>query len=329
MQNKFYDELFFPYIDEHKISTVIQLGDWFDNRKWINLQTLSNCKDAFIRPAQERNLDVHVLVGNHDIPLRSSLAMSSPDQLLSREEGFTVHSKPSVLEFQGLKIAVVPWICKENNDEIMNFIEKPQADILLGHFEIDGGIMGAGQKFHGSLKLSVFNKWNQVYSGHFHSPSIYGNVNYIGTPYVMSWHGWGEQRGFWVLDTHTQEVEYIQNKHSIFNKYWFNSDLDIDAFDYSNINNSWVKIIVEDKVDFEKFEKFIDRINYNTPHDLKIIESFEEYSSDNVREVIQLEDTKKLLAEYVDETATDNDKESIKKMMLDIYKEALELEIEN
>ena len=170
MQNKFYDELFFPYIDEHKISTVIQLGDWFDNRKWINLQTLSNCKDAFIRPAQERNLDVHVLVGNHDIPLRSSLAMSSPDQLLSREEGFTVHSKPSVLEFQGLKIAVVPWICKENNDEIMNFIKKPQADILLGHFEIDGGIMGAGQKFHGSLKLSVFNKWNQVYSGHFHSP---------------------------------------------------------------------------------------------------------------------------------------------------------------
>ena len=134
---------------------------------------------------------------------------------------------------------------------------------------------------------------------------------------------------FWVLDTHTQEVEYIQNKCHIFNKYWFNSDLDIDAFDYSNINNSWVKIIVEDKVDFEKFEKFIDRINYNTPHDLKIIESFEEYSSDNVREVIQLEDTKKLLAEYVDETATDNDKESIKKMMLDIYKEALELEIEN
>ena len=328
MQNKFYNELFFPYIDEHNISTVIQFGDWFDNRKWINLQTLSNCSKVFIEPAQERKLDVHVLVGNHDIPLRASLDMSSPDQLLSREEGFTVYSENTVVEFQGYKIGLCPWICSENYEDSIDFISRPQAEILIGHFEIDGGKMMAGHNFSGGLNASIFKNWKQVYSGHFHSQSKIANIHYIGTPYIMTWMGYGEQRGFWVFDTITEEIEFIRNPHSIFNKYWFNSGLDIDNFDYSNINNSWVKVIIEEKADFEKFERFIDRINYNKPHDLKVIESFEEYSSDNVREVLQLEDTKKLLSEYIDETATDQDKEAIKDMMLDIYKEAQELEID-
>ena len=34
-QKKFFDEIFFPYLDEHNIKTVISLGDTFDRRKNI------------------------------------------------------------------------------------------------------------------------------------------------------------------------------------------------------------------------------------------------------------------------------------------------------
>ena len=33
---KFYNEVFFPYLLEHKIDTIVQFGDLFDRRKYIN-----------------------------------------------------------------------------------------------------------------------------------------------------------------------------------------------------------------------------------------------------------------------------------------------------
>ena len=55
---------------------------------------------------------------------------------------------------------------------------------------------------------------------------------------------------------------------------------------------------------------------------MKIIESFEEYNSDNVGEMIELADTSDLIAEYIDDVATDNNKEQITRLMLSIYEEA-------
>ena len=33
---KFYDDTFFPYLVEHGIKTIFDLGDTFDRRKYIN-----------------------------------------------------------------------------------------------------------------------------------------------------------------------------------------------------------------------------------------------------------------------------------------------------
>ena len=38
---KFYSEVFFPYLEEHGINTIIQLGDLFDRRKYINFLSLA------------------------------------------------------------------------------------------------------------------------------------------------------------------------------------------------------------------------------------------------------------------------------------------------
>ena len=83
-----------------------------------------------------------------------------------------------------------------------------------------------------------------------------------------------------------------------------------------------VKVQVKKKTDFESFEKYVDQINFNNPYEMKIIESFEEYNSDNVGEMIELADTSDLIAEYIDDVATDNNKEQITQLMLSIYEEA-------
>ena len=37
---RFFTQVFFPYLKEHNIKTIFQFGDLFDSRKSINLQTL-------------------------------------------------------------------------------------------------------------------------------------------------------------------------------------------------------------------------------------------------------------------------------------------------
>ena len=40
-QRKFYEQVFWPAIDDKSISHIIQVGDYFDSRKWLNIQTLA------------------------------------------------------------------------------------------------------------------------------------------------------------------------------------------------------------------------------------------------------------------------------------------------
>ena len=138
-QQKFFEKCFWPYIEEHGITTIIQTGDYFDNRKWINLQTMSFQKQVFVDRAKELDVTVHGIIGNHDIPLRHSLEMNSPQQILI-EDHINYYSKPKVLTFDGINITLIPWICKENVDNI-NKVIKRGGDILVGHLETQGAML--------------------------------------------------------------------------------------------------------------------------------------------------------------------------------------------
>ena len=37
---KFYDNVFFPYLKENKITTIVNMGDTFDNRRNIDISSL-------------------------------------------------------------------------------------------------------------------------------------------------------------------------------------------------------------------------------------------------------------------------------------------------
>ena len=45
---KFYNNVFFPYIEEHQIDTVIDMGDTFDNRRNIDLASLEWSKSCLL-----------------------------------------------------------------------------------------------------------------------------------------------------------------------------------------------------------------------------------------------------------------------------------------
>ena len=50
---RFFDDVFFPYCEEHNIKTVIHLGDIMDRRKYVNFNTLNQVRTRFVQKLAE------------------------------------------------------------------------------------------------------------------------------------------------------------------------------------------------------------------------------------------------------------------------------------
>ena len=94
------------------------------------------------------------------------------------------------------------------------------------------------------------------------------------------------------------------------------------SIDITKFNSKLIKIIVVNKKDFYKFDKFVEAIYKENPIELKIIEDFSEFESEAIDENIDLEDTMTLLSNYVDSIETDADKERLKTLLKTLYVEA-------
>ena len=70
------------------------------------------------------------------------------------------------MDFDGLKIAMIPWVCSENQDEILNFLKTCNAPIVAGHFELNGYEVFRGVSCSGGMDDDVFSRFEKVLSGH-------------------------------------------------------------------------------------------------------------------------------------------------------------------
>jgi hypothetical protein len=325
---KFYTDIFFPYIDKHEIKFVFQLGDLFDRRKYINFNTLAECKNYFFDKIAKRDVTFLTFLGNHDIFWKESLKVSSSDLLLREYLNIHVVDKPMTVPVGKTKIDLIPWICKENEEEVYHYINNSKADLCFGHFEIAGFPMYKGMHSEEGLSHEMFAKYERVLSGHYHTRSKAENIEYVGTPYEMTWQDAYDPRGFSVFDTETRELEFIQNPYTIHEKITYD-DLNKDPVDLTTIDikNKYVKIVVVNKTDLYKFDLFMNKIYTMEAQEIKVIEDFSEFNEGSVDEAIDLEDTLDILSNYVDSVHTTEDKEKIKNILKELYVEALNQEV--
>ena len=129
---KFYNNIFFPTLEERGIDTVIDLGDTFDRRKYISFSSLKRAKDMFFDPLAEKNIKMHVLVGNHDAYYKNTLEINSVDLLMEEYDNITTYLRPEVIEIGNCEIMMVPWICDANEEETFVMADKTSAQVLLG-----------------------------------------------------------------------------------------------------------------------------------------------------------------------------------------------------
>ena len=83
-----------------------------------------------------------------------------------------------------------------------------------------------------------------------------------------------DKKYFHIIDTETREIEKIHNPHNLFEKVLYNDEeIDYNNYDVSKFDSKFVKVVVVNKNDGFTFDRFIDRIQNQSIHELKISEN--------------------------------------------------------
>ena len=325
---KFYDNVFFPTLDESGITHLLVLGDTFDRRKYINFYALQRAKEMFFDKLAARNISVHMLAGNHDTYFKNTNDVNSPELLLKEYTNIIVIDHPTTINVDGTDVCMMPWICPENHQASLNEMKTTTADLCMGHFEIAGFSMYRGMESHEGLDKSTFEKFDMVFSGHYHHRSDDGHVFYLGNPYELTWQDYNDPRGFHLFDLSTRQLEFVGNPYTMFARVEYDDkEMDPIELDDIDLKDKYVKLIVVNKTDYYKFDKFIQKLYNKGCSDIKIVEDMSEFQGGEVGEEINLEDTVSVLSTYIDSVETDVDKENIKTFMKTLYTEAVNIEV--
>lgn len=328
---KFYLEVFFPYLVKNNIKKIIHLGDAFDRRKFINFQSLNRCRHYFYDQAKKHGIEVDQIVGNHDTFYKNTNSVNSPDLLLKEYDNVVVYSAPSEVDVDGRKLMYVPWICAENHEQTMNLINGTSATIALGHLELDGFEMYKGQPHHGGMSADVFSRFDLVLSGHFHHRSTNRNITYLGCPYEMTWSDYNDPKGFHILDLETNELTFIENPYKLFYKVKYDDSKfkGLESFkvlDFSYLKDTYVKVIVINKTNPYWFDLFIDKIEKENPIHVQIVDdnlSLDLVDDDDILQ--NVDDTLTILHKSIDSMATEVDKTRLDNLFRTLYNEALDI----
>ena len=326
---RFYNDTFFSTLDSNNIESVLILGDTFDRRKYVNFYSLDRAKKMFFDKLEERGIKVFMIAGNHDTYFKNTNEVNSPELLLAEYTNIHLINNAQDILVHDTPICFVPWICPDNYEESIETINASKAEICMGHFEIAGFAMYRGMESHEGLSKDLFKRFDMVFSGHYHHRSDDGHIYYLGNPYELTWQDYNDPRGFHLFDLQTRQLEFIRNPNTMFERVEYDDSLiDPSVADYTHLSNKYVKIVVVNKNDFYKFDKFITKVYNVNPYEVKIIEDFSEFSEGEIDSDINLEDTLDVLSNYIDSVETDLDKDRVKTFMKSLYTEAINLEVE-
>mgnify|MGYP003949552643 CR=1 FL=1 len=324
---KFYEDVFFPTLEKEGIKIVVDMGDTFDSRKGIDFSALTWAKSNYFDRLRDMGITVHTIVGNHTAYYKNTNDINAVDLLLKEYQNLTVYSRPTEIKLGELGVLLIPWINAENEKETLKALTKSKSPCVMGHLELQGFKVNEYVVMDHGFDYSPFERFEKVYSGHFHTRSNRGNIYYLGNPYEIYWNDFEDSRGFHLFDTDTLEHTPISNPYRLFYKIYY-EDTPHQTFDAREYEDKIVKVIVRKKSDLTQFEKFIDKLYTANVAELKIVENFDFsgwYDPDDSANDYESEDTLSILNRYIEEAEISLDKSVVSGIVKEIYQEACEL----
>lgn len=327
-------QFFFEYIKQHNIKHVVHLGDLYDRRKFLSYLTSSVCRTQFLLPLQTNNIQTHIIAGNHDHYYTNTYKINSLDETIgNRYSNIQTYNIPQTITIDNLDILLIPWINQANKDETVTQIQNTKAQIVMGHLELSGFQMYRGVLSDHGEETKLYDKFDLVFSGHYHHKSSVGNIHYIGAFAEYTWADYNDPRGFTVLDTNTREFEFVQNPVSIYKMMSYDDVKTEDIIqkikntDFTQYKNKYVKVLCINRENTFAFDMLIDALYKAGPVDISVIEDVTTFTDNQEDDVIdQAQDTTTILTNYIRGLTLNVDNDKMVNYMRSIYNDAISME---
>ena len=325
---RFLDEVFWPVLDREGIDTVIHLGDLVDRRKYINYLTAKRLRDDFLDPMMTKGLDLHIIAGNHDTFYKNTNDVNALHELLSyKYHNVQIYIQPTEINIGGIGMLLLPWICDDNRDASLQAINNSKSSVVMGHLELTGFEMYRGHVSDHGDDPKIFDKFDVVCSGHYHTRSDNSNIHYLGTAVQYTWSDYNDIKGFHIFDTETRELTFIQNPNSIFHKIFYddiNKTMDqVIAFDPSVYKDCYVKVVVKNKTNPYWFDLVVDKLEKCGAADIQVVEDNFNLDLETDSDIVsEAEDTMSIICKYIEGMNIKTDHKRVENVIQNLYVEA-------
>jgi DNA repair exonuclease SbcCD nuclease subunit len=211
-------------------------------------------------------------------------------------------------------------------------VRDTKAQIMFGHLELSGFEMHRGAVNDHGMDAKLFDKFDLVMSGHYHHKSFRGNIHYLGTPYEMTWSDYNDPRGFHIFDTETRELEFIQNPHTMFQKWFYNDTNWVDQnemnnLDFADAKDAFVKVVVKSKTNPYWFDMYVERLEKAGALDIQVVDDNLNLQLEDDEDIVdEAEDTLTILKNYASMINSTVDNNELNKFLSELYSEALAVE---
>lgn len=297
-------------LNQKKIKDILFLGDFFDNRTEISVQTIHIASQII---EKFKNFNLFMIIGNHDAYYKNRSDVHSLGMVKGYENITLIDEN---LEFGAFnkRFLMVPW----NND-----IPKSKYDYIFGHFEIQTFKMNNYTVCnHGLNPVDILiEKTNVVFSGHFHNRNSKkyneGAIHYVGSCFPLDFSDEGNTKGYHILDVESGSIDFFENEVSPrFVKTYISK---IKSLDVDSITNNIVKLVVDEEVDDIKLEKVTNILNKLKPWQLTIDHNVVNKSLNDVESVDSI-NIKEMFEEFYEQLGLEDDQLTrIEKIIEDLY----------
>lgn len=209
-------------IRERGITKAVFCGDLFTTRAFISVSALEYAIDLFRNKLKD--IECYVIAGNHDLEYDNSSKHTSIRFLELLPNVHVFVDTIGKAKLAGKQFFFVPWVQPDKFGEVNSWLEKlstkasasRQNTVLVGHFDIFGALMEAGQVSQGGFEPDKFtNAAGLTVTGHYHCRSeiirdkANSKIVYVGSPYHLSFAHVGTDCGYYVYDGN--EMEFVEN----------------------------------------------------------------------------------------------------------------------
>ena len=287
---------FLDDVKTQEIETILHLGDFFDSRTSLSLVDIDFVMNWFIPKLNDSGAHMIVIAGNHDVYYRNTNQVNSLSILQGCKNITIVQNDIYIHKTDNKNFVMCPWLNDENQERLLEDLAHYANNdhVLCLHGEFAGMKMYKNSKLneHG-LDVKIFSKFHHVLSGHFHHPSVYGNIEYMGAAHYMNWQDYDDWRGYFLYDVLDDSYEKIINPYCPFIEITYNDDRD-------DLEGKIVRVIVEDEVKHSDLKDYIHSIEKQKPVSVDVIDLTIFQEDDNVEELNDTEESQVVSKELLD-----------------------------